>query len=90
MHALIGMALLDDRRMAHACHTYLLLLWCRLQCSLIVQVRPMWGVLSYLAHMCVPPTVSIDTTTNTNLSLLISLRSCDSSCCAPAYLGAQK
>ena len=41
-------------------------------------VRPnaMWGVASYLAHMCVPTTVSIDTTTNTKLFLLLSLRSC--------------
>ena len=55
----------------------MLLLCCRLQCSPIVQVRPVWGVLSCLAHMCVPTTVSIDT-------IQLILNYSYSSRCAPA------
>ena len=90
MHALTRVALLDDRRMADACHTCVLLLCCRLQCSPIVQVCPVWGVLSYLAHMCVPTTVSMDTTTNTKLFLLLSLRSCLPLAGSQPYLPAKK
>ena len=84
------MVLLDDRRMADACHTCVLLLCYRLQCSPIVQVRPVWGIARYLAHMCVPTTVSIDTTTNTKLFLLLSLRSCLPLAGSRPHLPAQK